>query len=362
MEYLKNSSTLMRIKSQRKSFHLKTFLQDTYQYIADNKANFFFMLLFLMMPLFYELLSFISEFTERNDYLEATKQYFVFNDYVTVFAQKTFGTTQSIIGIFSAYFYTYGLIILSFTAFLMLIIFVFMRKKQYRRREPYVYIPIIIIMEIIGILAYFIIPTAPPGRVFPSLLYRTIIVPIGDSLISIKYNSLPSGHIYALAVPFLVAKAENYKNWKNFFGGSLVLTSWIILLTGDHYPIDIFSSYFLCFLLFTIFTTIYDYYNPNTVRVSRKVFINRIKNTLFILMGLVILSLLTITYINPLFFIIQAFCILVIWPIIVFSTNTDGLLNNNKMINRSLFSDLKDFFLLIKGKVLITNSSKTQTS
>ncbi len=351
MEVTENSSTSIKIKFQERYPRVKAFLEKFHQYLSENKANFFFMLLFLLMPVFYELLSFISEFSERGEYLKTTKSYLVFNDYVTVFAQRALGTTQSLIGIFSAYFYTYGLIFLSFIAFIMLILTVFLRKKEFRRREPYVYIPIIIIMEIIGILAYFIIPTAPPDRVFPSLLYRTIIVPIGDSLISIKYNSLPSGHIYALTVPFLVAKAENYKNWKNFFGGGLVLTSWIILLTGDHYPIDIFSSFFLCFLLFTIFTTIYDYYNPKTAKVPKQVLLFRLKSTLMTMIGLIALSILTITYLNSLFFIFQVFCIIVIWPILVFSTNTDGLLNNDEMVNRSLLKDVKDAFSFMKSKL-----------
>ncbi len=350
MEFFKNSSTLMKIKSQDRNFHLKAILEDVYQNINNNKANFLFLLLFLLMPVFYEFLDFFSEFTEQNNYLVTTKSYLVFNDYLTVFLQKTLGTTQSIFGIFSAYFYTFGLIIISFIAYIMLLLTVFLRKKEYRRRESYVYIPIIIIMEIIGILAYFIIPTAPPVRVFPNLLYRTIIVPIGDSLISIKYNSLPSGHIYALTVPFLVAKAENYKNWKNFFGGGLVLTSWVILLTGDHYPIDIFTAFLLCFLLFTAFTTVYDYYHNGKI-IPKNILIGRIKKTLVTLSALIILSIVTITYINSLFFIFQLFCIVIVWPIVIFSTNTDGLLNNNEMIDRSLLIDLTDAFKTIKAKL-----------
>jgi hypothetical protein len=72
----------------------------------------------------------------------------------------------------------------------MLILTIF-RKKEYRRREPFVYLAIIITMSFIDILAYYILPTAPPVRLNPELFYTILIFPEGDSWIAIKYNAIP---------------------------------------------------------------------------------------------------------------------------------------------------------------------------
>ena len=351
METFRNPIDQMRSKFQENKNFLRTIFEEIFTIIDNNKTNIIFILLFLLTPVTYELLDFIPGFSDRDNYLKATKSYIVLNDYLTVFAQQVLGTTQSLFGIFSAYFYTFGFISLSSIAFVMLILTVFFRKKEYRRREPFIYISILITMVLIDIGAYFIIPTAPPVRLYPNLFFRDVILPAGDSLITIKYNSVPSGHIYALAIPYLVAKAENYKNWKNLFGGGVVLTSWVILFTGDHYSLDIFSAFFLSFLLFTIFTVIYDYFCSNSVNMTKRMFIQRLKNALITFLVLVILSIVCLTYINEYFFAFQLFCIIIIWPIIVFRTDTRGLINNKELINRSLLTDLKESFLTLKQKV-----------
>ena len=237
-----------------------------------------------------------------------------------------------------------------------------MRKKEYRRREPYVYIAIVLIMFIIDIAGYFLFPTAPPVRVVKDLFYRVSVFPYGDSLVAIKYNSIPSGHIYALTVPFIVAKAENYKNWKRLFGVGLIVTSWVVLMTGDHYAIDVFSAYFLCILLFTIFTTFYDYYNRDSVKVPREIIIKRIRSLLITLIALIILSIVTLKYVNEVFLIVQVVCVIIVWPIIVFTTNTDGLLNGDEAINRSLWIDIKEGYYAIKKifKNSMLNSKVTE--
>lgn len=198
-------------------------------------------------------------------------------------------------------------------------------------------------MTIIGISAYWIMPTAPPVRIYPDFFFRKDILPLGETLITIKYNSFPSGHIYSLAIPYLFAKSENYSKWKKIFGSGLIITSWVILFTGDHYVMDIFSSYFLSLLFLTISSLIYDYYNKDIIKPPRKIIIKRLRSVLIAFLALILISIITFQYINQYVLFIQIFCIICVWPIIVIKTNTDGILNNNASINRSLISDLKDF-------------------
>ncbi len=377
MESNVNHLTSFKIKLKNIYLILNSLLRDFSNLIRENKANVFFLTLFLLTPFAYELLDLFIDINAYDNYLRTTRSYLVLSDYLTFYAQQFLGiidvtksgaiiqNPNSIIRVVTAYFYTFGFLTLSAIAFVMLVITI-MRKKQYRRREPYVYIAIVIIMFIIDIAGYFFFPTAPPVRVFRDLFYRVSVLPIGDSLVSIKYNSIPSGHIYALTVPFIVAKAENYRNWKYLFGSGLVVTSWVILITGDHYAIDVFSAYFLCILLFTIFTTAYDYYNKETVRISKKIIIKRLLSLMVTLVSLILLSIITLNYVNSTFLIFQVFCLVIIWPIIVFTTNTDGLINGSEFITRSLYSDLvealkaiKDSFQKSKASLLNSNENNT---
>lgn len=353
------------IKKKLKNFQdvIFSISRDSIATIKENKANITFLILFVLTPFAYELLGFFIDTKKYDQYLSTTQRYFVLSDYLTVYAQTALGVfhnPESFFSIISAYFYTFGFIILSATAFVMLLITV-MRKKVYRRREPFVYIAIVLIMFVIGIAGYFLFPTAPPVRVVKDLFYRISVLPFGDSLIAIKYNSIPSGHIYALTVPYIVAKAENYRNWEYLFGGGLVITSWVVLLTGDHYAIDIFSAYILCIILFTIFTTLYDYFNSNTIKVPKNIIVRRLRSLLITIGALVLISVITFEYINHLLLPVQIFCVVIIWPIIVFTTNTDGILNGNEKIVRSLWTDLTEQYKAIKN-IFKNLSSESKTN
>lgn len=316
-------------------------------FLHDNKINISFLFLFFLMPFVYELLSVFEDPKAYENYLITTKRYIVLDDYLTVHFQEWFGTTHTLIGISGAYFYTFGFLALSATASLMLGITI-IRKKQFRRREPWVYIAVVLVMFVIDISGYWLFPSAPPVRVHPNLFYRKILFPSGDSLVTIKYNAIPSGHIYALAVPFIAAKAENYKSLRKIFALGLILISWDILLTGDHYSFDIYSAYFLTLIFFYAFTTTYDYFNKSSIKVSKEVVIARLKKILLIFLSLIFLSIVTFTYINSYFLIFQVFCIFVIWPIIILITPTEGILNGDAVINRSLTDDVKELFISFK--------------
>lgn len=344
MESNVNHFSSFKLKLKNLYLVINSVLKDFLQLARENKANIFFLILFLLTPLAYEVLDIFVNIKSYDAYLKTSKKYLVLSDYITYNAQKAFGILflhKNFVSIFTAYFYTFGFTALSVIAFVMLVV-TLMRKREYRRREPYVYISILIIMFIIDIAGYVFFPTAPPVRLFKDLFYRAAIFPGGDKLVILKYNSIPSGHIYALTVPFIVAKAENYKRWTYLFGGGLVFTSWVVLLTGDHYAIDIFSAYFLCIILFAIFTTAYDYFNKNSAKVSKSVMLKRVRSLAITLISLILLTIITLAPHGSLFFIFQVICILVIWPIVVFTTNTDGLINGDGAINRSLFIDFID--------------------
>ena len=83
---------------------------------------------------------------------------------------------------------------------------------------------------------------------------------------------------------------------------------------------------------------------------TKLIFIQRLKNVLITLLALVILSIVCLTYIDEYFFAFQLFGIIIVWPIIVFSADTRGLINTKDLINRSLLTDLKDVFTTIKQK------------
>ncbi|PWI48109.1 hypothetical protein CEE45_08060 [Candidatus Heimdallarchaeota archaeon B3_Heim] len=317
-------------------------VKNLYNQIAVNKFNIICLILFILVPIVYRVLYLFVDIRGYDEYLRSTESYLVFDEFLTVFAQKALGTTNSLIGIAAALFYTYGFLSISATAYLVLFTLI-IREKKYRQREPYIYIALTTIMFLIDISGYWLFPTAPPVRLFSELHYRILVVPFGDSLISIKYNAFPSGHIWALTVPYIAAKAENLKYWEALFGSAIIITSWVVILTGDHYIIDAFVSYFICIFLYTIFSTIHDYHYNKSKIASKDILIKRYRSLLVVSAILVIISILTLQFINDYILIIQVLCIMVVWPLIVLKTDVNGLLDTNNRIHRSSIQDYKDF-------------------
>jgi hypothetical protein len=321
-------------------------VKDLYHQIVENRINILFLFLFVLTPIVYRLLYLFIDTAAYDEYLRSTRSFLVLDEFLTVFAQEILGTTNSIIGIGAALFYTFGFLSISAMAYLVLLTLI-IREKKYRQREPYIYIALTVIMFTIDMSGYWFFPTAPPIRIFPELHYRILVVPMGDSLISIKYNALPSGHIWALTVPYIAAKAENLRYWEALFGSAIVITSWVVVLTGDHYIIDSFLSYFLCIFFYVLFSTIHDYRCNKSKLAPKNVLIKRYVSLIAILTSLLIISIITLQFINDYILIIQLLCVLFAWPLIVIKTDMKGLLDTNNQIQRSSIQDYKDFFARI---------------
>ena len=99
--------------------------KDLMELIKSNKANVSFLILFSITPFTYELLGFVFNTKNYDTYLQTSQKYLVLSDYLTLYSQKYLGVfenPQSFIGIFTAYFYTFGFLILSARAFILLVI------------------------------------------------------------------------------------------------------------------------------------------------------------------------------------------------------------------------------------------------
>ena len=327
--------------------------------IIDSKLSVVILICSLSIPLVYELLG--PYIIQREQYLETTHHYYVFGNYITAFLQHTFGTTNSIVGILVAFLYSFQIVVMSAFAYFIFIVYLFCRQKQYRRREPWVYLAITLVMFSINILAFVFIPTAPPIRTTSSLGYRITLFPSTESIITIKYNSFPFGHIWSVTVPYLASRAEGMVNTSRAFEASTILTSWIILMTGDHYFIDVIGSFVFSVVLFIIFTSIYDYYHkrkdsPKTrgIVVDKRGVIKRLVSLLI----LSIMGIATLYYINSLFFVIQLVIIFVLWPVIAFKNNFAQSIYTFPYLKRRDFpTDLKDFFSQIYELISIILST-----
>ena len=120
----------------------------------------------------------------------------------------------------------------------------------------------------------------------------------------------------------------------------------------NRWPLSLRYIYCLLPLLFIVydFTTAYDYNSPKTVKASKEIFYSRIKSTLLTMFTIILMAIVTFNYYNQCFFILQLFYIVILWPIVVFCTDTDGFMNNSEIYKRSLFTDLKDAYFTIKSK------------
>ncbi|OLS26396.1 MAG: hypothetical protein HeimC3_09460 [Candidatus Heimdallarchaeota archaeon LC_3] len=337
-------------------FFVSSSAKDIYSHIKNNKINYFFLALFIVIPFAYELIAVFYNVTEYDEYLRTTTNYIVLDEYLTVFAQKTFGTVDTFIGYSSAIFYTFGFLGITATAYILLLTAI-IRDKKYRLREPYIYILIVIIMFVIDMSGYWFFPTAPPVRIFSDLHYRISIFPAGDSLIAIKYNAFPSGHGWALAVPYLAAKAENFKFLEKLYAVGLIITSWVVLQTGDHYIIDVIASFTLCVIFYIILTSIFDYKNNKDNLASKDELKKRFAGLFLVILGLLFVGVFTLTKIEPLF-IFQLLAIVLIWPLLIIKTNTSGLLNSQNQVKRSAIDDYKDILIKVRNKIQISNSKK----
>lgn len=319
----------------------------------ESKLSILFLIFSLSIPLVYELLG--SIITHQEEYLENTHHYFVFDNYLTVWLQNTFGTTNSIVGIISAYLYAFQMILMSAFAYFIFIIYLFFRQKQYRRREPWVYLAITLAMFSVNLLAFVLFPTAPPIRTTASLQYRIAILPQAESAITIKYNSFPSGHIWSTVVPYLASRAEGMVDSSKIFSISTVITSWVILMTGDHYFIDVIGSFVFSVGFFILFTSVYDYYhkkNKNPKMTNITIDKGELFKRMLLLLLLVVMGIATIQFFNSLFFVAQLLIIFILWPIIAFKYNfAQSIYKFPPPLRRDFITDIKDFLSQISDLI-----------
>ncbi|MHA2364107.1 MAG: phosphatase PAP2 family protein [Candidatus Hodarchaeales archaeon] len=327
------------------------FIKDLYHITIINRLGVFFLFLFLLTPFIYTLLDFIVDIDAYGESLQNSKNYLTFDVFLTSWLQSLLGEhpEKHILGILMAYFYTFGFLSISAFAYVVLLILI-IRDKDYRNRDPFIYIAIAIIMFFVDVGGYWFYPTAPPVRIDPDQFhFRILVLPMGDDLIQIKYNALPSGHIWALSVPYLAAKSENLRFWKWLYGSAIVITTWVVCFTGDHYFIDATISFLLCTILVTLFAIIYDYRNNRSKLASQEVIFKRMGFNLIAFIVLIFMSIITLNdFHNEFLFVIQLICVFVIWPLIVFKINMKGLLAEENLVHRSSIQDFKDFFNRIR--------------
>lgn len=93
-----------------------------------------------------------------------------------------------------------------------------------------------------------------------------------------------------------------------------------------------------------LFSTIHDYRCNKSKLAPKNVLIKRYGSLIAVLASLLIISIITLQFINDYILIVQLLYVLFAWPLIVIKTDMKGLLDSNNQIQRSSIQDYKDFF------------------
>lgn len=196
----------------------------------SDKRNVYMLLLVIMIPLVYELFRFTP--------LESLIEPNTLNDFPTRWLQEKLGT-DTVFAYFASYYYFIPHVLIMAGLAPM---FLFAK-----RRPPWFYLSIAMIIFIIDTSFYFIYPVAPPIRLDSPLIepIRINIFPFSDTTISVHYSALPSGHIFISFLGLLIAYIEKWKKTMKIYAFNTIIMTFVIVYTGDHYVEDAIASIIL---------------------------------------------------------------------------------------------------------------------
>jgi len=205
-------------------------IKNQLNYFLSDKRNVYMLLLVIMIPLVYELFRFTP--------LESVIEPNTLNDYPTRWLQEKLGTDTAIAYFASYYYFIPHVLIMAGLAPMFIIS---------KRRPPWFYLCIALIIFIIDTSFYFIYPVAPPVRLDSQFIepIRINIFPFSDSTISVHYSALPSGHIFISFLGLLIAYLEKWKKAVIIYALNTVIMTFVIVYTGDHYIEDAIASIIL---------------------------------------------------------------------------------------------------------------------
>lgn len=174
-----------------------------------------------------------------------------FSEKYTMALQRFFGTRGKVARLSSAY-YVFGF---GICTFLSIPIFISVLVNQAITRL-WIYLLITAVMWFVDIAVFWLYPVGPPVRVSKNPEYnhfRAHYFPWSDKVIGIYHNALPSGHIWSLVLFWVASLVEGMWEFFIFYSINLIIASFVIIYTGDHYPIDIVASFLFVTGLYIFF-------------------------------------------------------------------------------------------------------------
>ncbi|MFQ6123606.1 MAG: phosphatase PAP2 family protein [Candidatus Heimdallarchaeota archaeon] len=181
-----------------------------------------------------------------------------FSPRVTLWLQEHFGTEGLMAWFASLYYYIPMITNVALFFFVM-----YYAPRGNKGRDGWIYGICILLGFLVELIIYLVYPVAPPIRV-PDYLKQGIVqvrlnkLPWSDKLITLKYNALPSGHMIYSILGYLVCQEEGFTKPRYFYLMNTMIFSFIILYLGEHYWIDIISSFIVAIGVFSLPTRFYD--------------------------------------------------------------------------------------------------------
>lgn len=169
---------------------------------------------------------------------------------ITKNLQEMIGTN----GIFAVFASMYYFFIFATNLALVIISAYFAPYYGKHKTSPWLYIVGIYLVWFVDMIFYVIYPVAPPIRYNSGVVrIRQNYMPWSDTLIGMKYNAFPSGHIMYLTCGLYIGMREKIKKLELWYLINLILTSFVVLYLGEHYIHDLVSGFIVALSIMGIF-------------------------------------------------------------------------------------------------------------